>query len=251
MRIAIIADIHGNTLALDATLQDINKVGVDGYFILGDLVSIGPDPIGVLQRLSSLDNTQIIRGNTDRYIISGDRPPPNISDIGSDIEKLRVFTEIAGSFAWTQGAITTAGWFDWIAKLPLELETTLPDGTDCLLVHAIPGNDDGSGIDKDMPDSEIIQLLEGCAADLICIGHTHQPINRKVGKWHIINPGSISNPRYPVLDASYALLDSTKKGYRIEHRLVEYDREQVISQVREINHPGADFIIKHMLGLIK
>ena len=42
---------------------------------------------------------------------------------------------------------------------------------------------------------------------------------------------------------------ATTEGYKIEHRQAEYDREQIISQVRAIKHPGADFIIKHMLGL--
>jgi predicted phosphodiesterase len=251
MRIAIISDIHGNSIALDATLADIEKEKVDRFWVLGDLVALGPDPIGVLERVSRLQNCSFIRGNTDRYVVTGERPPPFPEEIGQDKEMIRIFAEVTGSFAWTQGAITAAGWFDWLAKLPLELHRTLPDGTGCLCVHATPGKDDGTGIDKDLPDSEICQLLEGCPADLICVGHNHQQINRRVGKWHILNPGSISNPRYPILQASYAILEASNAGYKIEHKQVEYDREQVISQVQEINHPGADFIIKHMRGLKK
>jgi len=37
MRIALLADIHGNSLALEAVLKDIEtRGGVDGYWILGD-----------------------------------------------------------------------------------------------------------------------------------------------------------------------------------------------------------------------
>lgn len=251
MKIAILSDIHGNSIALDATLADIEKEKVDTFWILGDIVALGPDPVGVLECLSNLENCYFIRGNTDRYIVTGDRPPPLPSDLGQNDETIRVFAEIAGTFAWTQGAITAAGWFKWIEQLPLEFHMMLPDGTNCLCVHATPGNDDGKGIDKDLSDSEICQLLEGCTADLICVGHNHQQINRKVGKWHILNPGSVSNPRQPILQASYAILDCSDEGYKIEHRQVEYDREQVISQVQELNHPGADFIIKHMRGLMK
>jgi len=92
-------------------------------------------------------------------------------------------------------------------------------------------------------------MLRECDDDLICVGHTHQPINRKAGRWHIVNPGSISNPRIPVLGASYAILEATQEGYSIEHRLAEYDREQIIRQVKALRHPGADFIINHMRGL--
>ncbi|MDH5508178.1 MAG: metallophosphoesterase family protein [Anaerolineae bacterium] len=202
MRIAVLSDIHGNSLALDAALADINSVGVDSYWILGDLVALGPDPVGVLERLAKIQNCYIVRGNTDRYVVSGDRPPPFAADLDRDSEMIRVFAEVAGTFAWTQGAITQAGWFDWLSQLPLELRLTLPDGTNCLGVHAAPGADDGDGIDKDMPDADLRKALAGCAADLICAGHVHQPLNRKVDKWHILNPGSISIPRLPILQAS-------------------------------------------------
>jgi predicted phosphodiesterase len=48
MRIALLSDIHGNTLALDAVLADIEtRGGVDSYWILGDFSSMGYDPVGV------------------------------------------------------------------------------------------------------------------------------------------------------------------------------------------------------------
>lgn len=251
MKVALLADIHGNSLALDAALADIDAVGVDQYWILGDLVALGPDPVGVLGRLSNLPNCSIIRGNTDRYVVSGDRPPPYAEDLGTDREAIRVFAEIAGTFAWTQGAVTAAGWFDWLSALPLEFRTVLPDGTRCLCVHATPGKDDGPGIDKDLSDAEIRAILSGCDADLICAGHNHQPINRMVGKWHIVNPGSISNPRLPILEASYAILEASKEGYSIEHRLAEYDRERIVRQLNALKHPGAGFVINHMRGLLE
>jgi predicted phosphodiesterase len=251
MKIALLSDIHGNSLALDAALAEIKAAGVDGYWILGDIAALGPDPVGVLQRLTALENVCFVRGNTDRYVVTGDRPAPFPADVGQDSQKLKVFAEVAGTFAWTQGALTAADWLGWLSQLPLERTMMLPDGTSCLLVHATPGNDDGSGIDKDMPDEEIRGLIEGCSATLLCLGHTHQPISRRVGRWHILNPGSISNPRPPVLEASYAILDANKDGYKIEHRKVEYDREQVIRQMQALNHPGADFVIRHMRGLHK
>ena len=251
MRVALLSDIHGNSIALDAVLADASSNGVDSYWILGDIVALGPDPVGVLQRLSILPNSLFIRGNTDRYVVTGDRPPPHAEDIGTNHELLKIFSEIAGSFAWTQGAITVAGWFDWLSQLPLELHSILPDGTKFLGVHATPGNDDGAGIHPGLSDAAIRKLLIGCVANLICVGHTHQPINRKFDGWHIINLGSVSNPRPPDLRASYAILDATPKGYTIVHRRVEYDRDQVIALLQNRRHPGAKFIIKFMRGLIE
>lgn len=248
MKIAVLSDIHGNSLALSTTLAEIKRSGVDEYWILGDLVALGPDPIGVLEQLSQLPNCRLVRGNTDRYVVTGDRPPPFPSDLGQDSETIRVFAEVAGTFAWTQGAITACGWFDWLSRLPLAFSLPLPDGTIGYCAHAAPGTDDGTGIDKNMPDEEISRLLQDCPAELICIGHTHQQINRKVGRWHILNPGSISNPRLPILAASYAMLEVTDKGYKIEHRTIEYDRDKVIFQLEKLRHPGAKFIIGHLRG---
>ena len=53
MRLALMSDLHGNPIALDAVLGHIQASGgVDGYLVLGDLVSSGYDPAGVLRRLS-------------------------------------------------------------------------------------------------------------------------------------------------------------------------------------------------------
>jgi len=69
MRIAILSDMHGNCVALDAVLADIATQGpVDAYWLLGDLVAMGPDPVGVMHRIHALPNYQAIRGNTDRWL---------------------------------------------------------------------------------------------------------------------------------------------------------------------------------------
>ena len=66
MRIALLADMPpGNAIALEAVLADIGmEGGADAFWVLGDLVAIGPDPVGVLERLSSLAGLRVIRGNT-------------------------------------------------------------------------------------------------------------------------------------------------------------------------------------------
>jgi len=248
MRVALLSDIHGNSIALDAVLEDASNLGVDAYWILGDLVALGHDPVGVLERLNDLSNARFIRGNTDRYVVTGDRPPPYAHAIGGDLEALTTFGEIAGTFAWTQGAITSAGWFNWLKDLLLEMQIELPDGTQFLGVHASPGRDDGSGIAPDISDVELRKILDGCSANLICVGHTHRAVDRRLDDWHVVNLGSVSNPRFPDLRACYVILNCDSHGYSIEHRRVDYDRERVISLVNQLCHPGAKFIIKHMRG---
>lgn len=249
MRIALLSDIHGNSVALDAVLDDIQAHGgVDCYWILGDLVALGSDPIGVLQRLTALPNVHFVRGNTDRYVVSSDRPPPSLNDLLSDVSLLPRALEVAGTFAWTQGAITAAGWFHWLRDLPLEQQLILPDGTQLLGVHAAPGRDDGDGIAPEMSDDEIVTRLQGCDAALICVGHTHRPMNRRIGRWHVINLGSVSNPPSADRRASYVILTATTSDYDVQHYRIDYDRAAVLQSLDALHHPGAAFIRKHLDG---
>ena len=77
MRLALLSDLHGNPIALDAVLADIEAKGsVDGYLVLGDLVAVGHDPGCVLERLVRLPGARFVQGNTDRYVVTGQRPYP-------------------------------------------------------------------------------------------------------------------------------------------------------------------------------
>ena len=82
----------------------------DGYWILGDLVAIGAEPVEVLNCLTALPNARIIRGNTDRYVFAGDRPPPTLAEVRANPDLLPVLVEVESDFAWTQGAVSATGW---------------------------------------------------------------------------------------------------------------------------------------------
>jgi len=247
MRVVLFSDIHGNSIALDAVLNDIKKLrSIDAYWILGDLVGIGPDPVGVLDRLYRLPNASFVRGNTDRYVLTGVRPKPSRQE--SDPELRKLVKEIAGSFSWTQGAITAAGWLEWLGKAPLEQRMVLPDGANVLGVHASPGSDSGPGIHPNLSHSALKLLLSGCEADLVFVGHTHYPLDNTVDGIRVVNLGSVSNPVPPDLRASYVILDADHTGYRIEHCRVDYNHNAVIAAVERVKHPAADYIVKLMQG---
>jgi putative phosphoesterase len=251
MRIALLADIHGNAIALEAVLADITrKGGADAYWILGDLVALGPDPNGVLQQLMPLPELRVIRGNTDRYVVSGDRPSPTLSAALEDPSLLPLLIEVANTFAWTQGMITAGGWLQWLKDLPMELSITLPDGTRFLGVHASPGCDDGSGVPPEMNENDLQKLFSTCDANLVCMGHTHLPMERKWNGMHLVNPGAISLSLTPDRYACYAVLKATKFDYTISHRQVPFDRQHVIDQLNRLGHPGRAFLIRHLSGQI-
>ena len=54
MKLALIADIHGNSIALARALADARNQSVQEFVILGDVIMMGPDPSLVLQTLHDL-----------------------------------------------------------------------------------------------------------------------------------------------------------------------------------------------------
>ena len=136
MKTALLSDIHGNSIALEAVLRDATDSGVDSYVIIGDLVAIGHNPVGVLERLGKLPNATVLRGNTDRYIVEETGPPPTVEDAEKDPKLVSLTVDIARSFAWTRGYLSAVGWLDWLGQLPLEHWIELPGGKKLLCVHA-------------------------------------------------------------------------------------------------------------------
>ncbi|MCX6017848.1 MAG: metallophosphoesterase family protein [Chloroflexi bacterium] len=242
MRIAVLSDIHGNSIALEAVLEDIRVTGgADAYWILGDLAAFGPDPVACLERLNSLPNAIYVRGNTDRWACNWVDP--------------KAATDAAGAYrlamlSWAQGVLTASGWWNWLSTLGLEQRVSLPDGTRALLVHAAPGKDDGAGLHPGLSDEEWAHALEGCDADLIFVGHTHWPLDRQVGSTRVLNLGSLSIPFGPDVRACYVLLECDESSHRAEHRRVAYDVDELLAQMNRLRFPGTNFLTTRFRGEI-
>ena len=246
MRLAVLSDLHGNPIALEAVLTDLQAQGtIDAYWLLGDFAAIGYDPVTPLARVQSLPKVRCVRGNTDRYAVTGDLPLRE-EQVRADPTLLTQYIETAQGFAWTRGYLTASGWFEWLAHLPVEQRLRLPDGTRLLAVHASPGRDDGHGILAEHSDAEVEELLAGCQADLVLVGHTHRALDRQVGGIRVVNPGSISNPVPAGGPARYVLVEADLEGYTIVQREVAYDHDAVIQAIEAVHHPSPAYLSQFM-----
>lgn len=248
VRIALISDIHGNSIALEAVLADCETTGVDRFWFVGDYVALGPSPDAVLRRITSIPDAVFVRGNTDRYVVTGDGPPPTLETVRANPALIPTYAAIAASFAWTRGFVVATGWYDWLADLPLEHRYLAPNGVRILAVHASPGDDDGEGIHPGRSNDDIASLVRGCDADLVVVGHTHEPFVRQVGATLVVNVGSVSNPRGDDARASYVVMDVDDRAVSFTHHRVAYDYEAFASEVVLSRHPGASFIMSHQRG---
>src|SRR5512138_3069102 len=97
MRYLIVSDIHANLEALEATLSAAGDV--DRVLVLGDFVGYGADPNAVIDRVRSVRDAIIIRGNHDK--------------VGAGIDTVESFNHLARhAIAWTATALTpeTRAW---------------------------------------------------------------------------------------------------------------------------------------------
>jgi putative phosphoesterase len=249
MRLGVIADIHGNDVALRAVLQDAGRLGVDRWWALGDLVLFGPRPAEVLGLLRELPGIAMLGGNTDRYVLTGQQPAPHatLADAARSIDLVERYAAMAAHIAWTRGVLDQAGLLGDLEGLPAQLRLRMPGGTTVLGVHASPRADDGPGIDPRIDGERLGELLSGCGADVVVGGHTHHATDRLAGGVRALNPGSTGLPR-TAGKAGWLLLEDDGDGLAVTCRAVPFDVAAVVGDLRRRRHPGAEFVASVLTG---
>jgi predicted phosphodiesterase len=249
VRLGIIADIHGNDVALRAVLKDAERLEVDRWWALGDLVLFGPRPAEVLERLRGQPGLSMLRGNTDRYVLTGEQPAPHATaaDAAGSVDLVERHAAMAAGIGWTRGVLDQAGLLSHLAVLPTQLRLQLPGGATVLGVHASPGADDGPGIEPGLADEQLRPLLTGCGADVVIGGHTHVATDRLVDGIRALNPGSAGLPR-TCGTASWLLLEDDGQALAVTHRGVTFDVDAVVSDLRRRRHPNAEFVAAVLTG---
>jgi predicted phosphodiesterase len=233
MRLAVISDIHGNMLALEAVLADVASRGADAIVNLGDCVTSPLWPRETFERLEA-QKFPTVRGNHDRWIVE------------HAYEKLSP----AGRFA--HDALTAAQRSSLHALPPrLEIEEGL------LAVHGTP-EDDSTYLTETMLDGRLVPAArETVAARLgryagtpaILCGHSH----RQFVMWSpagglILNPGSVGcpvfadSPAAPALEprsphARYAILSRSSGRWSAELLVVDYDWDQAARRAHDNGFP--------------
>jgi len=256
------ADVHGNDVALQAVLDDAAGCQVDRWWVLGDLVLSGPRPAEVLEVLRSLPGVEMLRGNTDRYVLTGEQPAPHATaaDAARSVDLVERYGLMAAGIGWTRGVLSQAGLLGILTGLPGELRLDRPGGLRVLGVHASPRADHGPGISPGRSDDDLGRVLAGCAADVVIGGHTHKATDRVVNGVRALNPGSTGIPLRPG-EAGWLLLEfaddperradparGTVAGLRAEQRIAPFDVDAVVRDLHARLHPNTEFLEAVLTG---
>ena len=210
MRLAILADIHGNIPALEAALQEIKRDAVDGFVVAGDMVA-GPNPVEVINRLREL-NAWMIRGNNENYILrfaSGEAPD-------------WWYTAHQWSFMeWNYRRMDEDS-LNFIKGLGEQLIIRFEGTGPIRVVHGSPRN--ASELVYPEKDRTALDAALGMVPEPVLIfGHTHEAWQMRLDGRLALNPGSICSMFAGKPGGSYALLSWENGRWEAELRSVQYD----------------------------
>jgi predicted phosphodiesterase len=220
MRIAVLADIHGNQAAFTAALEDTIAQKADRIVLIGDVVIGSPDSQACWEMAQSL-GCPILRGNHERYaaLYGGPEAPPEW-----DTEKFLPVQWAAGQLPdETRRAM---------GSLPTHLR--LEDAPGVLFVHASL-RDDHDTVSPFTPEERLDAMFPGTVDRWIIRGHNHLAQVRLWRGGLIVTTGSTGLPLDASATAQYLLLDQARDGWRIQHRAVPYPLE---TSLRRFNETG-------------
>jgi predicted phosphodiesterase len=231
MRYGLISDIHGNLVALDAVLAEIDTAGVDQVICLGDLAVMGPQPAEVIDRIRSR-GVEAILGNTDAWLLPESTLPVEPPTSGPAIDLT----------AWTAEHLT-AEQFDFLRNLPVDIAIANPTGISC--VHATPNSLD----DITHPSAP---LGGGESSRVWFCGHTHIQAMWRTDQHRWINPGSVGlpgiGPDAPGLPrnrgvswAEIAIVDVGRDRTDVSLRRVPLDMDRVLGAAETARMPHQDW----------
>ena len=176
MRIAVLADIHGNLPALRAVLTEVDRERVDMLMVAGDVVA-GPLPRESLELLAARPGpVHWIRGNSEREAVSVyDGAQPSDDPAGRAAK-------------WSADALDQR-WRDELASWPI---TAVLDGV--RFCHGSPRRDDEI-LTVQTPEAAFSDALSATSERLVIGGHTHRQFIREVCRGvTYANAGSVGLP---------------------------------------------------------
>lgn len=243
MRVALLSDIHGNLVALEAALADLAAQGADKIVCLGDITLSGLQPHECAELIRARD-FPTVQGNCDLASARVRREGPTPETMtGYD----HYGAWVAEIDRWSSAALTEEDAV-WLAALPLTVEVALgPDAT-LLCAHGSPRSFSHQLL-AETPDAALAEMIGPVSAVALASGHTHYPMLRRLGPLTIVNPGSVGLPmatdangaRYnPIEYAEYGILSWEAGALIWEARRAPVDAEAARAAARAIGMPHVE-----------
>jgi len=224
LRIAVLADIHGNLPAFESALEHVAQQKVDQIILAGDIVTGAPDSKACWDLALSL-GCPILRGNHERYA----------AHFGTSQASPQWSRQQFAPLHWTVEQLSEPD-RQCMERLPLNLR--LPEAPDLFIVHASERGDHES-IAMHTPEKALQDMFPTAQEQYIIRAHNHCGQVRTWEKGFIVTCGSVGLPLDGNPTAQYLLLDQEKNGWKIQHQCVPYPLEATLSRFQDTGYLAA------------
>ncbi len=221
MRVAILADIHGNLAALEAALAAVERARVDQLIIAGDVVVGSPDSAACWDRVKAL-NCPVIRGTHERYVF----------DLHSERASPDWHTPRFGPVQYAAAQVGDARRRE-MANLPTTLR--IAECPEILFVHG-SARSDNDLVFPYTADEEIEKMFPPETPEWIVRGHNHFSAVRLWGERKIVTVGSVGLPLDGTPSAQFSILEKRSGKWNVSHQSVAYDIEATLRRFTETGY---------------
>lgn len=234
-KIALLSDIHGNTTALEAVLEDAKRAGVEEYWLLGDILMPGTGRRALLEMLEELPITVKVLGNWEDSLW---RAMKGLLDSSRASHRylMRHCQYILEEIRPEE--------IEAMQSLPMQVHREV-SGLIVGITHHLPDKNWGRELIHIGDQKDFDRLVTNPPCDIAVYGHIHQQFFRYgSGGELILNPGSIGQPFFlqanlrKDLRAMYAILEFDESGLKdVDFRRVSYDIEKELQLAKDLKLP--------------
>ncbi len=210
-RVAVISDIHSNSVALKAVLNKINELNIETVLCSGDIIGYHTFPNETIKLMRD-SGVISIAGNHDLDVIAEKFNPDKKPDI----------------FKFTHDLLTEDN-LNWLKSLPKNLQISINNRS--FFIFYVSPVDEEEYLYEGEANSE--GYADNCSCDLLISGHTHLPWIKKYKNTLFINSGSVGKPKNGSPKASFAVIDLNTKQIDAEINFVEYPVEECAESVEK------------------
>ena len=217
MRVAALADVHGNAPALEAVLAEVEAAAPDLIVFGGDL-TWGPLPEETLALVERLrDRALFVQGNAEETLlrVAAGEPAPS---------------ERAAWIVDRHDAEARAFVATFVESAVVEVDGLGPTR----FCHGSPRSVIELVTER-TPVERVRELLAGVAEQVVVTAHAHVQYDRRVDGVRLTSPGSVGLPYEGRRGAYWALL-----GPDVDLRRTEYDVADAVSRLEQGGLPGVD-----------
>jgi predicted phosphodiesterase len=241
IRVAIIADIHGNLTSLHAVLQALQREGIERIVCLGDVAGLGSQPREVIAELRAL-RCPMVMGNADEFLLNPSSLEPKLHpDASEDLLRMHEME------LWCAEQLNEED-REFLTTFQPTVEITLGEDESLLCYHGSPRSCQEE-IRGSAPDAELAERLGERRTLVMAGGHTHDQFFRRFAESIIINPGSVGLPYEVSVDgrahnppwAEYAVLTYDKNGLMVDLCRVPVDLAAIRRHLLACGMPHAEW----------